>query len=193
MTDDDEATREAPSDGALPTTELDPAATTGAAPLAYSAHTTSMPVVDYRPPRLRPVWIGALVLAAAIAMGAAMFVLGRTTAQQPEAAIPTPQVSTSTPAMVAPTSPQAAAPPVTVTVTQTEPPPPTTAAATSLPPLATPEARIAEPIICSLHNQYPQMQPVDLALTLLEQGIYRDYDEASLVVRLVLKDGCHGI
>jgi hypothetical protein len=87
----------------------------------------------------------------------------------------------------APVAPPAAAVPPPITVTA---PPPTT---TSVPPLATPQARIAEPIICSLHNQYPQMQPVDLALTLVDRGIYRTYDEASLVVGLVLNDGCHGI
>jgi hypothetical protein len=128
-----------------------------------------------------------------------MFLLGRTTAPQGVPEVQSMPVSSTLPPGAAAVAPPTA-PPATVTVTQPAPPPTVTVAApaqptatTSVPPLATPQARIAEPIICSLHNQYPQMQPVDLALTLLEQGIYRDYDEASLVVRLVLKDGCHGI
>lgn len=48
-------------------------------------------------------------------------------------------------------------------------------------------------MICSWHYQYPEMQPVDLALSLTDRGIYNSYDEARLVVDLVLADGCHGI
>ncbi|MGB6147926.1 MAG: hypothetical protein WBG75_09960, partial [Mycolicibacter algericus] len=79
------------------------------------------------------------------------------------------------PALAAPATPSAAAaPPPTGVVPQPAP-------TTSTPPLATPQARIAERIICRLHNEYPRMQPVDLALTLVDKGIYRTYDEASLV------------
>lgn len=196
MADDD---TEQASAGALPTTELDPAATAAGHPLAYSDHTTSMPVTDYRPPP-RMGWIIALVLAAAGAVAAAMFVLGRSTA--PEVAGPPPAPQTSTPVQppVVPPPAAAAAPPPAPVAPPAVAPPPVAAVppapptpTTSVPPLATPQARIAEPIICSLHYQYPQMQPVDLALTLVDRGIYRDYDEASLVVDLVLKDGCHGI
>lgn len=188
MTDSDDDTREAPG-GPLPTTELDPAETAGVEPLAYSDHTTSMPVVDFRPPP-RTGWILALVLTAAGAAGAAMFVLGRTTAPQE----PTPAAPAETSAQVQQqpvVPPPVAAAPVAPPPTAVVPvqPVPTT----SVPPLATPQARIAEPIICSLHYQYPGMQPVDLALTLVDRGIYNNYDEASLVVGLVLKDGCHGI
>ncbi|PQM51845.1 hypothetical protein C5U48_13050 [Mycolicibacter virginiensis] len=103
--------------------------------------------------------------------------------------VETPFTATLVGASTLPPLPQPpAAPPVTVTATPPPPPPTVT-----VPPLATPQARIAEPIICSLHNEYPQMQPGDLALTLVDRGIYNTYDEASLVVGLVLKDGCHGI
>lgn len=195
---DDEVTREAPADGPLPTTELDPAETAGVAPLAYSEHTSSMPVLEYRAPRLRPVWIGVLVLAVAAAVAGGAFVLGRTTGPQESVAPPVqasapaqppaaPPVAAPAPAPVAPAPPPVAvpAPPPTAVI----PPAPTT----TVPPLATPQARIAEPMICSLHNQYPQMQPVDLALTLVDRGLYNTYDEASEVVGLVLNDGCHGI
>lgn len=114
---------------------------------------------------------------------------GLTTTPTPAPELASPV--TTTVAAPPPGSAAVAPPPPPVTVTATPPSPP--AVTTSVPPLATPEARIAEPIICSLHYQYPQMQPVDLALSLLDRGIYHDYDEASLVVRLVLKDGCHGI
>ncbi len=197
---DDDVTREA-SSAPLPTTELDPAATAAVGPLAYSEHTSSMPVVEYRPPRVRPAWIIALVLAAA-AVAAAMFVLGRTTAPQetapppaptsapvPSPVVPPPAAAAAPPpAPVAPpVAPPAAAvpPPVTVVL-----PPPTT---TSVPPLATPQARIAEPMICSMHNEYPEMQPVDLALSLVDRNIYSTYADARVVVDLVLADGCHGI
>lgn len=192
----DDATAAAPADEPLPTTELDPAHTVADGPLAYSDHTTSIPVVDYQPPRLRPAWIVALVLLAAGAVAAAAFFLGRSTAPTPDTAGPasarTPDVA------LAPAPPE---PPATVTVTQPVPlptvtvpaPAPPPAIATSVPPLATPQARIAEPLICSLHHKHPQMQPVDLALTLLDRNIYDDYDEAMVVVELVLKDGCHGI
>lgn len=122
MADDEDATQEAPADGALATSDLGQV-TVSAGQLAYSDHTTSMPVVDYRPPRLRPVWIGALVLAAATAMGAAMFVLGRTTAQDPEVQS-APVVVTTTPpaAVVAVPAPTTAAP--TVAVVPPAPPPP---------------------------------------------------------------------
>ena len=183
----------------LPTTELDPAATASAGQLAYSDHTTSIPVVDYRPPP-RMGWILALVLAAAGAVAAAMFVLGRSTAPDTVPAADVPSASSSAPAPVAAAPPPPAAAPLPAPVV---PPavgalPPTAvvpqpAPTTSVPPLATPQARIAEPIICSLHYQYPEMQPVDLALTLVDRGIYSTYDEAQLVVGLVLKDGCHGI
>jgi|GEM_PF-6412947 len=191
---DDDATLAAPADAPLPTTEIDPA-TAADGPLAYSAHTASMPVVEYQAPRLRPVWIIMLVVAAAAAVAAAAFVLGRSTAP-PEPTIPLPAASTTTPPPVAAPTPEpvalppAPAPPPTA-VAAVPPAPPT--ATTSIPPLATPQARIAEPIICSLHYQYPEMQPVDLALSLVDRGIYSTYDEASLVVGLVLKDGCHGI
>lgn len=194
---DDEVTAVAAGESP-PTSDLGPAPAADG-PLAYSEHTTSMPVTEYQPPRLRPGWIIALVLAAAAAVAAAMFVLGRTTAPQETA--PPPPAPTSSPVRPpvvpppvaapppAPVAPPAAAVPPTVTVTAVPPAPPTT----SVPPLATPQARIAEPIICSLHSQYPQMQPVDLALTLVDRGIYRTYADAQLVVDLVLKDGCHGI
>ncbi|MDD7812646.1 hypothetical protein PP713_08765 [Mycobacterium sp. CSUR Q5927] len=198
---DDDATAAAPADEPLATTELDPAATAAAGPLAYSEHTSSMPVVEYQPPRVRAVWIVVLVLVAAAGVAAAMFVLGRTTArQEPAAAVPpaptsAPVSTTPSAAAVPPAPPPVAAPPPAavpppITVTAAPPPP---AAVTSVPPLATPQARIAEPLICSLHNEYPQMQPVDLALSMVDRGIYRDYDEARLVVDLVLADGCHGI
>ena len=185
----------------LATTELDPAETAGVEPLAYSDHTTSIPVVEYRPaPRMG--WILALVLAAAGAVAAAMFVLGRSTAPDTGHTEAVPPASTTTAAAVA--APPALAPPVAAAPSApvappTAAPPPTAVVpvqpvpTTSVPPLATPQARIAEPIICSLHYQYPEMQPVDLALTLVDRGIYNNYDEASLVVGLVLKDGCHGI
>ncbi|MGV0634455.1 hypothetical protein ABQE69_09230 [Mycolicibacillus trivialis] len=99
---------------------------------------------------------------------------------------PRPPLTSAVP--TTPEPPPAPPPVPTVTVTLQDTPAPS-----SLPPLATPEARIAEPIICSLHNQYPEMQPVDLALSLVDRGIYRGYDEARVVVDLVLKDGCHGI
>lgn len=196
---DDDATQEAPADAPPLTAEVDPAETASVTPLAYSDHTTSMPVIEYRAPRLRPVWIGVLVLAAAVAVAAAAFVLGRTTGPQEPA--PPAQVPASAPVQqpAAPVSPVAAPPPAPiVSPTAAAAPPPTAvipqpAPTTSVPPLATPQARIAEPMICSLRNQYPQMQPVDLALTLVDRGIYSDYDEASLVVNLVLQDGCHGI
>lgn len=198
MAADDDATRADDPGGPLPTTEIDPDVTAAAGPLAYSEHTSSMPVVEYRPPRLRPVWIVVLVLVAAGAVAAVMFVLGRTTArQEPAAAVPpapTSAPATTTVSAAAVPPPPAVPPPVAAVpppVTVTALPPP--AAPTSVPPLATPQARIAEPLICSLHNQYPQMQPVDLALTLVDRGIYRSYDEAQLVVDLVLADGCHGI
>lgn len=199
MTDDGDTTREAPADVPAPTTELDPADTAAVGPLAYSEHTSSMPVLEYRAPRVRPVWIGVLVLAVAAVVAGGAFVLGRTTGPQ-ESAVPpvqasapaqlpaAPPVAAPAPAPVAPAPPPVAvpAPPVTVVVPQPAP-------TTSVPPLATPQARIAEPMICSLHNQYPQMQPVDLALTLVDRGLYNTYDEAQLVVDLVLGDGCHGI
>jgi len=197
---DDDATAAAPV-GPLPTTDLGPAPAPGEV-LAYSAGTTSMPVIEYRAPRLRPVWIIVLVLVSAGAVAAAMFFLGRTTARQETAPpepvqtsapvqqppVVPPPVAAPPPAPAAPVAPPAAA---VQTPTAAIPAPP--APTTSTPPLATPQARIAEPIICRLHNQYPQMQPVDLALTLVDKGIYRTYDEAALVVGLVLKDGCHGI
>lgn len=189
MAVDDDATQEAPADAPLPTTELDPAVTAAAGPVAYSDHTSSMPVVDYRPPQVRPAWIvGLALLAVGVMMATAAFFLSRTTAP-PEPAVPAPAASTTPPPPVAAPPPEPVAPPPVAAV----PSAPPTAATTSVPPLATPQARIAEPIICSLHYQYPQMQPVDLALTLVDRGIYNDYDEASLVVALVLKDGCHGI
>jgi len=86
MAVEDDVTRESPA-GSPPTTELDPV-TAAAGPLAYSEHTGSMPVVDYRPPP-RMGWIVALVLVAAGAVAAAMFVLGRSTAP-PDVAAPVP-------------------------------------------------------------------------------------------------------
>ncbi|MEB3021332.1 hypothetical protein [[Mycobacterium] crassicus] len=80
MTVNDDATQEAPAGSTPPTTEIDPAPTVADGPLAYSEHTSSMPVVDYESSRLRPTWIIALVLAAAAAVATATFVLGRTTA-----------------------------------------------------------------------------------------------------------------
>lgn len=91
MADDEDATQEAPADGALATSDLGQV-TVSAGQLAYSDHTTSMPVVEYRPPRLRTGWIVTLVVAAAIAVAAATFFLGRTTAPQSEAASPTSTV-----------------------------------------------------------------------------------------------------
>ncbi|TXH15429.1 MAG: DUF732 domain-containing protein [Mycobacterium sp.] len=94
----------------LPTTELDPAATAAAGPLAYSDHTTSMPVVDYRPPP-RTGWILALVLATAGAVAAAMFVLGRSTAPEVAAPPPAEVSSSSMPPPAATPAPVAASPP----------------------------------------------------------------------------------
>ncbi|MDQ2638922.1 MAG: hypothetical protein M3Y83_18850, partial [Actinomycetota bacterium] len=96
---DDEMTRESSAD-VLPTTELDPAVTAGVEPLAYSEHTSSMAVLDYVPPRLRPVWIIVLVLVAAAGVAVATFLLGRTTARQEPAAVP--PVPTSSPASTTP-------------------------------------------------------------------------------------------
>lgn len=66
-------------------------------PLAYSEHTSTMPVVDYRPPRSRPTWITGLAALAATGIAAAAFFLGRSTAVQPQATAPAAaQASTST-------------------------------------------------------------------------------------------------
>lgn len=145
-------------------------------------------------PQSQP-WIGVISLAGITLIAAAM-ILGGVMAWfhfsprgQPVASVPTtsqvPQPAPQLPVTTAVVLP----PPLTVTVAPPAPP----VVTTSLPPLATPEARVAEPIICSLHNRYPQMQPVDLALSLIDRGIYRSYDEALVVVNLVLADGCHGI
>lgn len=104
----DEATQQAPAGEPLPTTDL------GTAPaphdvLAYSDHTTSVPVIDYQPPRLQPVWIVALVLLAAAAVAAATFFLGRATDDNP-------QVATG------------------MTTSNSPPPPPTPAAVVVAPP-----------------------------------------------------------
>lgn len=136
---DDDATQEALEGAPPPTTEID-SETAAAGPLAYSEHTSSMPVIDYRPaPRRR--WIGVLVLVAAAGVAAAMFVLGRTTArQEPAAAVP--PAPTSVPAVDAPSAsavPPPAAPPPVAAV----PPPPVTVTATPAPapvPAAMPEA-----------------------------------------------------
>ncbi|OBI05849.1 hypothetical protein A5715_21275 [Mycolicibacter heraklionensis] len=187
---DDEVTQAAAADEPQPTTELDPSETASAGQLAYSDHTSSVPVIDYQPPS-RTGWILALVLAAAGALAAAMFMLGRSTAPGTAPIAAAPSSSSTAPAPVA-------APPVPTSAAAPPPAPPTivvppSGPTTSVPPLATPQARIAEPMICSWHYQYPEMQPVDLALSLTDRGIYNSYDEARLVVDLVLADGCHGI
>ncbi|MBS9534906.1 hypothetical protein KIH27_15035 [Mycobacterium sp. M1] len=170
----------------------DQAPTEAASGLAWSTEAGDG-VVDFPPTegmatQSQP-WISVISLAG-IAVIAAVLIVGGLIVwtQLGRQAVPAPPTST----------PVAVPPPVTVIVTPPAPPPPPmtvtfTPAPTSVPPLATPEARVAEPIICSLHRQYPQMQPVDLALSLVDKNIYRSYDEARAVVDLVLADGCHGI
>lgn len=100
---DDDATQEAPAGAAPPTSDLGPAPGHGHQ-LAYSDHTTSLPVIDYEVSRsMRPGWIMALVLLAAGAVAAATFVLGRTTAteQAAEAGVP-PTASASPVPRIAP-------------------------------------------------------------------------------------------
>ena len=104
---DDGVTQNAPAGGPPPTTELEAAGPPVTEALAYSAHTTSMPVVDYEP-EPRRWWVIALVLAAAGAVAAAAFMLGRGHRHEPPniVAEPTPATSVSPAPEMSPTDRQ---------------------------------------------------------------------------------------
>lgn len=72
MTVDEDATQAGAADAPPPTTEIDPAETAGVGPLAYSEHTTSMPVAAYQPPRFRVWWRVAAMVAAILAVSIAV-------------------------------------------------------------------------------------------------------------------------
>lgn len=202
MVDDDEPVTAA---ARVPPTEQAPGFDEASEPTAYSEE--ALDYFDAAPTEgiehrswSAVVGIVALVTVLGAVVAVLVWLVGSSLHEKRALSVAPPPTTTSVPS-AGPTSASASsnlplppepyvAPPPASTVTVTVEPPSTT---TSVPPLATPEARVAEPIICSLHSQYPQMQPVDLALSLVDRGIYRDYDEARLVVDLVLKDGCHGI
>jgi serine/threonine-protein kinase len=189
-------TEQAATDGAVSPVALTRPATTQpkSTPRPFASPTSDEspkdPAENPSKPRIGAISLATITLiVAAVVVGGVVAWTHLSPNNQPAASEPT-TTRTPAPELASPvTTSVSAPPPVFVPV---DPPAPPTVT-TSVPPLATPEARIAEPMICSLHYQYPQMQPVDLALSLLDRGIYRDYDEASLVVRLVLQDGCHGI
>ncbi|GFG83413.1 DUF732 domain-containing protein [Mycolicibacter algericus] len=127
---------------ALHTAELDPAATVAGRPLAYSDHTSSMPVVDYQPPRSRAWWrVAALVAAILTVTGsaaAAILLLDRTPVAQQAPPSPVPPAPATVRPAPSPTAealpiPPAPVPPPTVTVTATPGPAPA-ATPESLPP-----------------------------------------------------------
>ncbi|QZA08360.1 hypothetical protein K3U94_03295 [Mycolicibacter heraklionensis] len=161
MTVNDDVTQEAPVD-APPPTEIDPFTAAADGPLAYSEHTSSMPVVEYQPHRRLPVWIAVLVLvAAASAVAIATFVLGRTTAPQPMPASPDvpAQISPSTKPSQAPAlSSSRIAPPPVAAVPVPEPAPTTVTVTT----------RAIPQIACDSLRRYDTMTMNDVAMIMVE-------------------------
>lgn len=138
MADGDD-TQEAPAGEPPPTTELDPAATASAGPLAYSEFTSGLPVVEYQPTPRRRIWWKVAALVAAIlsvtgGAAAAILLLGQgpltrdttTTSPVTSTSAVSPPASTIEVPAVTDAQPQA---PATVTVT-----------AEPITPVVTPEA-----------------------------------------------------
>ena len=148
---DDDATREAPADVPLATTEFDPVDTAAGHPLAYSDHTSSIPVVDYEPPRVRAGWIVALVVLAAVGVAIAAFFLGRTTTAGPD--VDAQASTTSVPVL----STTVAPPPATLTVQAA----PTTVTVTVT-------TRDIPQIACASLRRYDNMTMNDVAMNMVE-------------------------
>lgn len=141
-------------------------------PLAYSDHTTSVPVIDYQPPRGLPVWVAALVLVvAALAVAAATFALGRTTAPSAAPANPDPefQITPWTDPSATTTTTRLPAPPVSQSATTaTQSPPAAPPVPTPVPPTVTVTTRAIPQVACDTLRRYPSMTINDVAMMMVE-------------------------
>ncbi|KKB98837.1 hypothetical protein WR43_12600 [Mycolicibacter arupensis] len=186
---DDDATQAALGSDQQPTIDLGASSRPEESGLAYSDHTSSIPVVDYEPPRGLPIWVAAAFLVmAALAVAAATFVLGRTTA--PASAPTTASHAPEAPSVPAgPRSP--APPPMSPSTTGVLPPPMVEQLPAQPPTIVTVTTRAIPQIACDSLRRYHTMTMDDVAMIMVEDmALGIGYSEAKARVSQEVSTSC---